>query len=82
MSSLDLLRGLWGDLVWEGGTVRMVTTERRARADEHAGEGFSPDPYLTGVFMSETIKGHQDVGVQACAKYEVLFNISKAITDY
>ncbi|PPJ59945.1 hypothetical protein CBER1_09895 [Cercospora berteroae] len=32
-------------------------------------EGFSVDPYLTGVFMYETIKGHQDRGVQACAKH-------------
>lgn len=32
-------------------------------------EGFSPDPYLTGVAMSETIRGMQSVGVQACAKH-------------
>ncbi|SMQ49196.1 unnamed protein product [Zymoseptoria tritici ST99CH_3D1] len=34
-------------------------------------EGFSPEPYLTGIFMSETIEGHQDAGVQACAKHYV-----------
>ena len=28
-------------------------------------EGFSPDPYLTGVGMKETISGLQSVGVQA-----------------
>ncbi|CAJ2509842.1 Uu.00g057420.m01.CDS01 [Anthostomella pinea] len=34
-------------------------------------EGFSPDPYLTGVGMSETIKGIQDAGVIACAKHYI-----------
>ncbi|KAE8422625.1 beta-glucosidase [Aspergillus pseudocaelatus] len=32
-------------------------------------EGFSPDPYLTGVAMNSTIRGTQDMGVQACAKH-------------
>ncbi|KAL2200843.1 glycoside hydrolase family 3 protein [Corynascus similis CBS 632.67] len=32
-------------------------------------EGFAPDPVLTGVGMSETIKGIQDAGVIACAKH-------------
>ncbi len=32
-------------------------------------EGFSPDPYLTGVAIAETIKGTQDAGVIACAKH-------------
>ncbi|KAH7317084.1 beta-glucosidase [Stachybotrys elegans] len=32
-------------------------------------EGFSPDPYLTGVAMEETILGHQDAGVQATPKH-------------
>ncbi|TDZ33215.1 putative beta-glucosidase G [Colletotrichum spinosum] len=32
-------------------------------------EGFSPDPYLTGVAMRLTIHGMQDAGVQACAKH-------------
>ncbi|KAH7382479.1 glycoside hydrolase superfamily [Phaeosphaeria sp. MPI-PUGE-AT-0046c] len=32
-------------------------------------EGFSSDPYLSGVGMEETINGHQDAGVQACAKH-------------
>ncbi|KAI1801911.1 glycoside hydrolase family 3 protein [Daldinia bambusicola] len=32
-------------------------------------EGFSPDPYLTGVAMAETVKGIQDAGVVACAKH-------------
>jgi beta-glucosidase len=31
-------------------------------------EGFSVDPYLSGVAMEETIQGMQDEGAQACAK--------------
>lgn len=34
-------------------------------------EGFSPDPYLTGIAMAETITGMQDAGVQACAKHYI-----------
>ncbi|OMP86911.1 putative beta-glucosidase L [Diplodia seriata] len=34
-------------------------------------EGFSPDPYLTGISMFETIVGMQDGGVQACAKHYI-----------
>ncbi|PSK41785.1 putative beta-glucosidase G [Elsinoe australis] len=34
-------------------------------------EGFSPDPYLTGVGMYQTIRGHQDGGVQATAKHYI-----------
>ncbi|KAH6987883.1 beta-glucosidase-related glycosidase [Ilyonectria sp. MPI-CAGE-AT-0026] len=32
-------------------------------------EGFAADPYLTGVAMEQTIRGHQDAGVQATAKH-------------
>jgi beta-glucosidase len=32
-------------------------------------EGFSPDPYLTGIAMGETIRGMQSAGVQANAKH-------------
>ncbi|KAK3689621.1 glycoside hydrolase family 3 protein [Podospora appendiculata] len=35
-------------------------------------EGFSPDPYLTGVAMAETIQGIQSRGVIACAKHYIL----------
>ncbi|KAI0018800.1 beta-glucosidase-related glycosidase [Xylariomycetidae sp. FL0641] len=35
-------------------------------------EGFSPDPYLTGVAMEETIKAIQKTGVQATAKHFIL----------
>ncbi|KZF20977.1 glycoside hydrolase family 3 protein [Xylona heveae TC161] len=34
-------------------------------------EGFSPDPYLTGIAMDHTIRGIQDMGVQASAKHLV-----------
>ena len=34
-------------------------------------EGFSPDPYLTGIAMSNTIQGMQGAGVQACAKHYI-----------
>ncbi|KAF4210948.1 hypothetical protein CNMCM5878_003397 [Aspergillus fumigatiaffinis] len=34
-------------------------------------EGFSPDPYLSGVAMQETIRSAQAVGVQACAKHYI-----------
>ncbi|KAI7329200.1 glycoside hydrolase family 3 protein [Hortaea werneckii] len=32
-------------------------------------EGFSPDPYLTGVLFADTIKGMQSAGVMASAKH-------------
>ncbi|KAH6719543.1 beta-glucosidase-related glycosidase [Leptodontidium sp. MPI-SDFR-AT-0119] len=35
-------------------------------------EGFSPDPYLTGIAMQESILGLQDAGVQATAKHFIL----------
>lgn len=35
-------------------------------------EGFSPDPYLSGVAMEESILGIQDAGVQATAKHWLL----------
>ncbi|KAF4471291.1 beta-glucosidase [Fusarium albosuccineum] len=34
-------------------------------------EGFSPDPYLIGELFTETIRGIQDAGVQACAKHYI-----------
>ncbi|TVY32112.1 putative beta-glucosidase G [Lachnellula subtilissima] len=36
-------------------------------------EGFSPDPYLTGVAMEETILGIQSTGVQASAKHFIAY---------
>ncbi|KAL7940971.1 family 3 glycoside hydrolase [Trichoderma barbatum] len=35
-------------------------------------EGFSVDPYLTGLAMAQTINGIQSVGVQATAKHYIL----------
>ncbi|KAK3346750.1 glycoside hydrolase family 3 protein [Lasiosphaeria hispida] len=35
-------------------------------------EGFSPDPYLTGAAIAETIQGIQSRGVIACAKHYIL----------
>lgn len=35
-------------------------------------EGFSPDPYLTGVLFAESIKGMQNVGQMAVAKHYLL----------
>ncbi|KAE8130674.1 glycoside hydrolase superfamily [Aspergillus pseudotamarii] len=36
-------------------------------------EGFSPDPYLTGVAMESSVKGLQDAGVQATIKHWLLY---------
>ncbi|KAE8307129.1 glycoside hydrolase superfamily [Aspergillus transmontanensis] len=36
-------------------------------------EGFSPDPYLTGVAMESSVKGLQDAGVQATVKHWLLY---------
>lgn len=35
-------------------------------------EGFSPDPYLSGVAVEQTIKGMQDAGIMACTKHFIL----------
>lgn len=35
-------------------------------------EGFSPDPVLSGIAVSETVKGIQDAGVIACTKHYIL----------
>ncbi|KFZ08204.1 hypothetical protein V502_09489 [Pseudogymnoascus sp. VKM F-4520 (FW-2644)] len=32
-------------------------------------EGFSTDPYLTGVAMASSVRGLQDAGVQSCSKH-------------
>ncbi|TDZ24110.1 putative beta-glucosidase A [Colletotrichum orbiculare MAFF 240422] len=41
----------------------------RAPAGGRNWEGFSVDPYLTGVFMAESVHGIQDAGAIACAKH-------------
>ncbi|TKX27694.1 putative beta-glucosidase A-1 [Elsinoe australis] len=35
-------------------------------------EGFSPDPWLTGVLFADTIKGIQSQNVMACAKHYIM----------
>ena len=35
-------------------------------------EGFSPDPYLAGVAVMETVKGIQAAGIMACTKHYIL----------
>ena len=35
-------------------------------------EGFSPDPYLTGHAVEQSVHGLQDAGVQATAKHWIL----------
>lgn len=35
-------------------------------------EGFSPDPYLSGIAMEKSVLGLQDSGVQATAKHWIL----------
>lgn len=35
-------------------------------------EGFSPDPYLTGLLMADTVRGIQSSGVIACSKHYIM----------
>lgn len=35
-------------------------------------EGFSPDSYLSGALVEDTIEGMQSTGVQACVKHFIL----------
>jgi len=34
-------------------------------------EGFSPDPYLSGIAVADTVRGIQDAGVIACTKHYI-----------
>ncbi|KAJ9622322.1 hypothetical protein H2203_006540 [Taxawa tesnikishii (nom. ined.)] len=36
-------------------------------------EGFSPDPYLTGILFAESVQGIQSAGVMACAKHYIAY---------
>ncbi|KAI9052184.1 hypothetical protein LZ554_003544 [Drepanopeziza brunnea f. sp. 'monogermtubi'] len=56
----------------KGATVALSPVAGPLGRSAYAGrnwEGFSPDPYLTGVAMEETITGLQSNGLQACAKH-------------
>ena len=44
----------------------------RAPAGGRNWEGFSPDPYLSGVAVAETVRGVQDANVIACTKHYIL----------
>ena len=35
-------------------------------------EGFSPDPYLSGIAVADTVRGIQDAGVIACTKHYIV----------
>jgi beta-glucosidase len=35
-------------------------------------EGFSPDPYLSGIAVAESVRGIQDAGVIACTKHYIM----------
>ncbi|KAH8707629.1 beta-glucosidase [Phaeosphaeriaceae sp. PMI808] len=35
-------------------------------------EGFSPDPYLSGIAVADTVRGIQDAGVIACTKHYIM----------
>jgi len=35
-------------------------------------EGFSPDPYLSGIAVADTVRGIQDAGVVACTKHYIM----------
>ncbi|KAF2824993.1 beta-glucosidase [Ophiobolus disseminans] len=35
-------------------------------------EGFSPDPYLSGIAVADTVRGIQDAGVIACTKHFIM----------
>lgn len=41
--------------------------------------GFSPDPYLTGAAVEQTIQGMQVAGVQACVKREYRHKLENLI---
>lgn len=47
-------------------------------------EGFSPDPYLTGVAMESAVRGLQDSGVQATIKHWLLYEqeTQRSLTTY
>lgn len=45
----------------------------RAPAGGRNWEGFSPDPYLTGLMFAESIKGIQSAGIMTSAKHFIAY---------
>ncbi len=74
--SLMYLRGLYmgGEFKGKGSHVALgpvVGPLGRAAYGGRNWEGFSPDPYLTGVAAEQTITGMQQSGIQACLKHYI-----------
>ncbi|KAK5217525.1 hypothetical protein LTR72_009642 [Exophiala xenobiotica] len=72
--SLMLLRGMYmgAEFKGKGSHVALgpvVAPLGRAAYGGRNWEGFSPDPYLTGVAAEQTITGMQQSGIQACLKH-------------
>lgn len=75
-------RGLWYERGFQMGTEfrlkgvdvalgPVVGPLGRAPAGGRNWEGFSPDPYLSGIAVAETIRGIQDAGVIATTKHYI-----------
>ena len=71
MSFLGRLRVLWGGIRLEAGIGKVRAVAHMAWKIGLTRSGFSPDPYLTGVAMEETISGIQGAGVQATSKHYI-----------
>ncbi|KAL8305087.1 hypothetical protein RB597_003978 [Gaeumannomyces tritici] len=68
----DRGKALGGEFRAKGSQIALAPVAGPLGRSAYAGrnwEGFSPDPYLTGVAMGETVTGIQDAGVQATAKH-------------
>ena len=44
-------------------------------------EGFSPDSYLSGVLVEESVVGIQSAGVQACTKHYIRMYTTYVLTN-
>lgn len=68
--------GFGGEFHRKGATVAlgpMIGPLGRTALGGRNWEGFSPDPYLSGILVAETVRGIQDNGVIACTKVGVVF---------
>ncbi|KAF2030595.1 beta-glucosidase [Setomelanomma holmii] len=45
---------------------------RNPKGGKRNWEGFSPDPYLSGIAVADTVRGIQDAGVIACTKHYIM----------